>query len=113
MTKLDALTREIIGNRRIRRRKRFVYDVILRDEGGERIFRGKTVNLSCSGARLTGFPCSTGPEEGQAVQVEFLVVPKNLTQVSRVAIMPAQIWRIDDKEGAFTLAIKFDRELPE
>lgn len=113
MKKLDALTRKIIGDRRTHRRKRFVYDVTLRDEGGERIFRGKTVNLSCSGARLAGFPCATGPDEGQAVQIEFLVPPKNLTQVSRVAIMPARIWRIDDKEGAFILVVKFDRELPE
>ena len=113
MSKIEALTRQLVGNRRAHQRKRFVYSTTLRDERGEIVFKGKTVNLSCSGARLEGFPTANELSEGQTVQIEFMVTTKDATRPSWAAKLPAQIWRIDDKEGAFTLAVKFDRELPE
>jgi hypothetical protein len=113
MSKIDALTRQLVGNRRTRRRKRFVYDVTVRSETGERIFRGKTTNLSRAGARLEGFPDGDGPTAGQDVLIEFLVVPKDLSLTSKVVARPARIWRIEGGEGAFSLAVKFDREFAE
>jgi len=113
MSKIDALTRQLVGNRRTRRRKRFVYDVTVRNETGERIFRGKTVNLSRAGARLEGFPGGKGPSVGQDVLIEFLVIPKDASRTSQVVTRPARIWRLDGGEGAFSLAVKFNREFPE
>jgi len=113
MSKIDALTRQLVGNRRAHHRKRFVYDVTVRDELGERIFRGKTVNLSRAGARLEGFPDGEGPSVGQDVLIEFLVIPKDLSLSPKIATRPARIWRIDGGEGAFSLAVKFEREFPE
>jgi hypothetical protein len=113
MSKIDALTRQLVGNRRAHPRKRFVYDVTVRNEAGERIFRGKTINLSRAGAHLEGFPSGEGPSVGQDVLVEFLVVPKDSSLTSKIATRTARIWRIDGGEGAFSLAVKFDHELPE
>ena len=113
MSKIDALTRQLVGNRRTRHRKRFVYDVTVRNETGERIFRGKTVNLSRAGARLEGFPGGKGPSMGQDVLIEFLVIPKDSSQTSKVVTRSARIWRIDGGEGAFSLVVKFEREFPE
>ena len=113
MSKIDALTRRLAGNRRAYHRKRFVYNVTVRDEAGERIFRGKTVNLSRAGAHLEGFPDGNGPSVGQDVLIEFLIVPKDLSLTPKSVAKPARIWRMDGDEGAFSLAIKFDREFPE
>jgi hypothetical protein len=113
MSKIEAVTRRIVGNRRTHRRKRFIYTTTVRNERGQVIFKGKTINLSRAGARLAGFPNGTGPVKGQTVQVEFLVIPKDASRISRVAVKPARIWRIDDREGAFSLAVKFEREFPE
>jgi len=113
MSKIEALTRRLAGNRRAHPRKRFVYNVAVRDELGERIFRGKTVNLSRAGARLEGFPDGDGPSAGQDVLVEFLVTPKDLSLTPKIVTRAARIWRMDGGEGAFSLAVKFDREFAE
>jgi hypothetical protein len=109
LEKLTALTRHISNDRRVRRRHHVVLDVTVRDEGGNAVFRGKSINISNTGAKITGFPTNTDFVRGQAVRVEFLVMPKDVTESSRRKPIRARIVRIEEKEDDFLLAVRFEK----
>jgi c-di-GMP-binding flagellar brake protein YcgR len=113
MPSLESLTRHIMNNRRRHRRKHFVYDTLVRDETNQIIFRGKTADLSQSGARMIGLPVSTGAREGQAAQVEFLILPRDITQEVHRMTIAARIVRVSETEDSYSLGVRFDRELGE
>jgi len=111
LRKLKGVARRLVGNRRQRPRKHFVYDTVLRDEKTHVVFRGKTTDLSRSGARLTGFPDAKGLVLDQAVHVEFLLLPKDVTKVAKRPSVNARVWRVEEFEDRYIVAIRFDREL--
>ena len=112
MSKLEALTRRVVGNRRRHPRRRQSYDTIVRDEHYQEIFHGRTLDISKSGAKLSGFPDGNGVRRGQQIRVEFLVVPKDMAKVAQRVPVSAQIIRVEEKEDDFILAVRFDRMLP-
>jgi hypothetical protein len=109
LEKLAALTRHIKNDRRVKRRRHEVYDTVIRDEQGNAVFRGKTVNVSNTGAKITGFPTSSDFVRGQAVRVEFLVLPKSDSESARRKPVSARIVRIEEKEDDFLVAVRFAR----
>jgi hypothetical protein len=112
MGTIEALRRSLMDNRRHRPRRRFVYETVLYDDCENVLFRGKTSNLSLSGARLVGLPVGVGVTLGQAVRVEFLVLPKDLEDMPRRIAVRAHIWRVEEEEDSYTLGLKFVEELP-
>jgi len=108
---LEAIARLFTRNRREHTRHRRKYDTIVRDEGWREVFRGKTLDISCGGARISGFPAATGVHGGQKVTLEFLLVPKDVAQVAERAPVASRIIRVDEREDAFVLAVKFDESL--
>lgn len=114
LSKLEALTRHWIGDRRRHQRRRHTYDVIVRrNERSSALFRGKTTNLSRSGARMRGLPVGCGPAMGQAVRLEFLLIPQNLNEIERRAIITGRVFRVEEKEDDYLVAVKFDQPLPD
>ena len=114
LKKLDALTRHLVGDRRRHRRRRHIYDaVIRRNERSPVLFRGKTTNVSRSGVRMRGLPVGRGPAIGQTVRVELLLIPKNLNETEQRAIITGRVFRIEEKEKDYLVAVKFDRPLPD
>ena len=109
LEKLTALTRHLKNDRRIKRRHHVVYDTLIRDDHGREVFRGKTVNVSNTGAKITGFPTNTDFVRGQAVRVEFLVVPKNCSESAKRKPVGARIVRVEEKEDDYLIAVRFDR----
>jgi len=108
---LDMLNRCLASNRRRHKRLRRKYDTIVRDEGWREVFRGRTIDISAGGAKVTGFVCRTGVFEGQKVTVEFLIIPKDMARVSQRAPVPGRIVRLTDTEDETTMGILFDRPL--
>jgi hypothetical protein len=111
MSKLEVLTRRVVGNRRRNDRKRRVLDVTIRDAANHVLFHGKTINVSRTGARMTGLPATVGVTLGQRVCVEFLVLPKDEARLARRVAVTAVIWRIEEMPDEYNLAVKFDREM--
>jgi len=112
LNRLESLTRHVVNDRRRHRRRRHTYDTLVRGtEDQTVVFRGRTINLSRSGTKVAGLPVSVGPTLGQAVRVEFLLIPKDYSKVERRAIITGRIWRIEEREDGMTLAVKFDRFL--
>jgi hypothetical protein len=113
MNLMEALTRRISQNRRRHSRRRFVYDVILTNNRRKVLFRGKTADLSRTGARLRGLPVSAGVLLGQKVRVGFLFIPKDLEKTEQRLETDAHVWRIEERQDSFAVAIRFVRPLDE
>ena len=111
LEKIESLSRHMMGNRRRHRRRPIKYDTILRDEAGRKIFRGKTTNLSQSGAKISGFVCSLGIAEGQQVRVCFLVLPKDCARPAAVAPVRACVTRYEETPDTSVVAVMFDDPL--
>jgi c-di-GMP-binding flagellar brake protein YcgR len=109
LEKLSALTRHISNDRRVKRRHHIVYDTLIRDAQGNALFRGKTVNISTTGAKITGFPTNMDMERNQTVRVEFLVLPEDCTQSAKRKPINARVVRIEEKEDDFLVAVRFER----
>ena len=108
---LDFLNRYLTANRRRHKRLRRKYDTIVRDQGWREIFRGRTIDISAGGAKITGFAHGSGVFEGQKVTVEFLIIPKDVARVSQRAPVPGRIVRLTDTEEETTMGVLFDRPL--
>ena len=107
----DAVTRHLASNRRRARRQRRKYDTIIRDEAWREVFRGWTVDVSQTGAKLAGFPAQKGGSEGQIVTLEFLLVPKNVDQIARRVPVQSTIVRVEEHGDDYIVAVKFDKAL--
>ena len=110
-TILDTLTRRLAGNRRRHRRQRRKYDTVVRDEAWREVFRGWTVDVSPTGAKLAGFPAQVGVLEGQDVTLEFLLVPKNVDQIARRVPVPSHVVRVEEQGDNYTIAVMFNKVL--
>ena len=108
---LEILNRVLSINRRRHKRLRRKYDTIVRDEGWREVFRGRTLDISAGGAKVTGFAHGTGVFEGQRVTVEFLIIPKDMARVSQRAPVSGRIIRLSDSEDETTMGVIFDRPL--
>lgn len=108
---LDTLTRHLAGNRRRYRRQRRKYDTVIRDQAWREVFRGWTVDVSTTGAKLAGFPAHVGVVEGQDVTLEFLLVPKNVDQIARRVPVPSQVVRVEERGDDYIIAVRFDKAL--
>jgi hypothetical protein len=111
MANIASLTRHVVGNRRRHSRKRHVYQTLLLNELQEVLFRGNTIDISRTGARLQGLPVGVGPKLGQRVRVEFLVIPRDPAQVSRRMAVYARIWRIEELTDRYAVVVRFSRTL--
>jgi hypothetical protein len=111
MPAIDNLLRRIVNNRRRSPRKHMVYDALVRNEHNQILFRGKTVNISRTGARLIGLPVDTGTFEGQQVLIEILVPPKNVVGNVKHMALAARIIHVDETDDSYSLGIRFEREL--
>jgi hypothetical protein len=113
MPALDNLVRHLVNNRRSHRRRHFSYEATAYDESGPVLFRGKTRDLSRSGAQLTGLPLNTGIHEGQQIILEFFIPPRKVGgPVDRLRLSARIMW-MDEGEDSFRLGVRFDRELAE
>lgn len=110
-SKIASLTRHVVGNRRRHRRLHHKYDTIVRDEISREVFHGSTVDLSVSGAKLSGFPAHTGVFEGQNVTVEFLLVPKEIDKVAKRVPIPAHVCRVEEKADEYVIGVMFNQQL--
>ncbi|MBL7139937.1 MAG: PilZ domain-containing protein [Planctomycetes bacterium] len=108
---LGFLNRYLSSNRRQHRRLRRKYDTIVRDEGWREVFRGRTLDISAGGAKVTGFAHGIGVFEGQKVTVEFLIIPKDVARVSQRAPVSGRIIRLYESEEETTMGVIFDRPL--
>jgi c-di-GMP-binding flagellar brake protein YcgR len=111
MSAIETLARLVLGNRRRFPRKPLVYETTLMNDQRQILFRGKTTDISRGGARVTGLPVGTGVAPTQIVRVEFLVVPKKLTQRTIRAAADAMVWRVEEHEDHHIVALKFTRIL--
>ena len=111
MSAIETLARLVLGNRRRFARKPLVYETVLMDNQRQILFRGKTTDISRGGARVTGLPVGTGVAPTQIVRVEFLVVPKKLSQRTIRAAADAMVWRVEEHEDHYIVALKFTRIL--
>jgi hypothetical protein len=111
LEKFDSLSRHVVGNRRRHRRRPIKYDTILRDAAGREVFRGKTTNLSQSGAQISGFVSSVGIADGQRVLVEFLVLPRDCAQPAARAPVVAGVTRYEETPDTSVVAVIFDDPL--
>jgi hypothetical protein len=111
MNALKSITRHIMGNRRSFPRKQLSYRTVLVNEMHLPLFQGHTVNISRSGARLSGVPVNGGVAMGQWVRVEFLVIPKQLKEKAIKAAVGAHVWRVEERDGEYIVALKFTRIL--
>ncbi|MBM4020337.1 MAG: PilZ domain-containing protein [Planctomycetes bacterium] len=111
MSALKSLTRRLVGNRRRFARLARQYQAVLLNERNQVLFRGRTANVSRSGARLLGLPVGVGLSLGQWVRAEFLVAPRKQTQTAIKAAVGAHVWRIEEHEDRYIVALKFTRIL--
>jgi len=109
--KIANLARRLATSRRHQPRLRYTYDTVLRDENDRVIFHGKSTDLSRSGARLTGFPAEKGVALGQVVKAEFLILPKDAAKVVERISVRATVWRVEENEEDYVVALKFEHEL--
>jgi hypothetical protein len=49
---------------------------------------------------------------GRVVRVELLLIPKNLNETEQRAIITGRVFRVEEKEDDYLVAVKFDRPLP-
>ena len=110
---LGGLTRHVVGDRRNNRRQRIKYDTVVRDEGGNEVFHGYTVDVSRTGTKLRGFPSRTGVFEGQNITVEFLLVPKEVDKIAQRVPVAAYVVRVEEREDEYVLAVTFKRPMAE
>ena len=108
MAAIDNLLRHVVNNRRRHSRKHRVYDVVIRSEKNMVLFRGKTVNISQSGARLEGLPTDMGVLEDQRVLIEIVVPPRGGAITVRRVTALARIVRIDETPDTFCVGIRFE-----
>ena len=111
MNVIQTLARLVRRNRRRFDRKPLVYETVLMDDQRQILFRGKTTDISRGGARVTGLPVGTGVVPTQIVRVEFLVVPKKLSQKAIRAATDALVRRLEEHEDHYVVALKFTRIL--
>jgi len=109
LEKISGMTRHVVNNRRLNRRRHRVYDTVIRDEAGREVFRGKTVDISGTGAKITGFPTIADFARGQPVRVEFLVLPKSFNEPAKRKPIKARIVRVEEKLDDYLVAVRFDR----
>jgi len=109
--KIEALSRHVVGNRRREPRRRIRYTAIVRDTIGREIFRGRTVNLSRRGVRLSGFVSGLGIADGQNVRVDFLVLPKDYSETARRHPVKGIVRRLEDAADDSALVVVFDKPL--
>jgi hypothetical protein len=112
MNLAETLLWKAAGNRRHHDRKRWVHSVTLLDKNQKVVFRGKTINLSRTGAKLAGFPAKEGLVLDQKVHARFALVPKDRLQPMKSVGMDAAICRVEQHEDDFAVAIKFVQPLP-
>jgi hypothetical protein len=108
MPAIDNLLRHVVNNRRRQPRRHRVYDTVIRSERNMVLFRGKTVNISQSGARLVGLPTDLGVLEGDRILVEFTIPPRGRSMAMRRVSTVARVIRIIETPDSFTVAIKFE-----
>jgi hypothetical protein len=113
MSGIDSLLRRVVSNRRRHRRRHITYEVDLKNERNQVVFRGRTADISRSGARLCGLPTNDGATEGQRVLVEVTVPPRDPSGPMQRLSLPACIIRIEETVDSFAVAVTFDRELAE
>jgi hypothetical protein len=113
MPTLDGLLRQMVSNRRRHRRRHIVYEIDLKNDHNQMIFRGKTSDISRSGAKLVGLPMTAGAQDDQSVLVEITVPPQEVTGPMQRLYLTARIIRIDETEDSYTVAVLFDKELSE
>ena len=111
MAALSNLLRNVVNNRRRHPRKHRRYEVVLRNEHDKVIFRGKTANISQSGARLVGLPTDLGIAGGERVLVEILVPPRGASVAVRRIATVARVVRTDETPDSFIVAIRFEQGL--
>jgi hypothetical protein len=111
MPVIGDLLRHVVDNRRRHRRNHRVFDVIIRDERNQILFRGKTRDVSKSGAKLAGLPVHTGLCEGQLVVVDIQIPPKVAGEGIQHLVMAARVMRVDETNESYTAGVRFDREL--
>ena len=109
--KLEAMTRHMMGNRRRAPRLKRRFDVLIHDEHGREVFRGQTLDISSTGTRIRGFPQDIGVCWGQNVSVNFLIIPKEKHEASQRIPVAGRIARVDEMDGDFLLAVKFDHPI--
>ena len=112
MNALQSLARRIVGNRRRHKRNPLVYKTTLMDELNQPLFQGKSLDVSRSGARLTGLPVGAGPTVNALVRVDFLVIPRDASKRAFKASVGGYICRVEDKNDDLIVAVKFNKFLP-
>jgi hypothetical protein len=111
MPAIGDLLRYVVDNRRRHRRKHKIYDVVLRDERNQILFRGKTRDVSISGAKLEGLPVHTGVGDGQMVIVDIQLPPKGMGDAIRHLILTSRVMRVDETDESYVVGVRFDHEL--
>ena len=110
---LKALTHRLMRNRRRHPRHPHAYQVLLYSDRGRIVFRGKTGDVSRSGARILGYPVGTGVYEQQEVRISFLLIPKDADRPAKRAAVYARIRRVSDNGAAVALGVQFLEPLAE
>lgn len=111
MEKLESLSRHVVGNRRRHPRRRLKYDVVVRDDIGREIFRGKSRDVSRSGVSILGLAAGLGISEGQDVRVEFLLLPKDVSRPAERAPVMGKVCRVAETDNGVRVAIMFERTI--
>jgi hypothetical protein len=110
---LTMLRRHLSANRRRHRRKCRKYDMAITAADGRTVFRGRSLDLSKGGARVAGLPHNTGVVVGQAVRVEFTIVPGDCGENLHWLRLPGRISRFEERNGEFIVAVQFEDPLPQ
>jgi hypothetical protein len=108
MPAIDNLLRRVVNNRRRQPRKHRVFDVVVRSERGMILFRGKTVNISQSGARLAGLPTDMGLCEGDRILVEITVPPRGGSVSIRRITTVGRVIRVEESPDIFAVGVRFE-----
>jgi len=111
MGALESLTRCIVGNRRRHKRKPLVYKTTLVNELDQVLFQGKSMDLSCSGARIKGLPSGDGPKVNHLVRVDFLVIPRDSAKRAFKASVTGYVCRVEEVDDDTIVAVKFNQFL--
>ncbi len=113
-SKLEGYTRVLLRNRRRYKRFRQDYDALVRSEGGVVCFRGRIRDISRGGARIQGLLLGPGLEEGDRVDVEVLVLPKDDRATAYKPTLSGYVCRLEDfldDQGDCQVGIEFDQPL--
>ena len=110
---LAVLRRHLSANRRRHRRKRRNYDIAITTKDGRAVFRGRSLDLSKGGVRAAGQAHDTGVVVGQAVRVEFTIVPGDRGESLHWLRLPGRICRFEERNGEFIVAVQFEDPLPQ